>query len=172
MVRSVRWRQARSLSLWLLVCCTAAAPASNQGHVYSTWDVFEPDKCASIWLIKRYIDPKASFHFYKRGEAIEAGIPFDTPDAQFRRYQTSSTFETLLRHQGSHDPTLVYIGRLIHDIEVNIWERKALPETQDVEAELRRMIPEGDPARAVKSCLDYFDAFYRCPPGKCAARGR
>ena len=158
-----RWRL-RSLSLWgLLFCCATAKSTGSEDHIYSTWDGFEPDKCASIWLIKRHIDPEATFRFYKRGEAIEHGIAFDTPDAQFRRYQSSSTFETLLGHQGSRDPKLLYIGRLIHDMEVNIWERKALPETRDVEAELRKTVQDGDHKRAVGLCLDYFDAFYSRP---------
>jgi hypothetical protein len=145
------------LSLCLLACSAAANPPSGEGQVYSTWDVFEPDKCASIWLIKRHVDPGAVFRFYPRGEAIAEGIAFDTPDARFRRYHDRSTFETLLQHHNLDDPKARDLGRLMHDIEVNVWERKALGETREVEAALQRLLDDGTPERMVALCLDYFD---------------
>jgi len=93
---------------------------------FSTWDVFETDKCASIWLIKRFIDPKAEIRFFPHGTSITEGISFDTPEAKFRRYATKSTYETLLEHYDLKDPRLKYIGRIIHDIEVNVWEKRSI----------------------------------------------
>lgn len=164
MVQSARGRCGGLLSLCLLVASGTAEPTGDGGSVYSTWDVFEPDKCASIWLIKRHIDPGAGFRFYPRGEAIVDGIAFDTPDARLRRYQDRSTFETLLTQYQLNAPRLVYLSRLIHDMEVNIWERKALPETRDVEDELRTLLSDKDPGRLVDLCLDYFDTFRKGPP--------
>ena len=37
--------------------------------VFSTWDGFEVDKLASIWLIKRFIAPGAKVRLYPKGEA-------------------------------------------------------------------------------------------------------
>ncbi|WP_157817673.1 chromate resistance protein ChrB domain-containing protein [Candidatus Thiodictyon syntrophicum] len=141
----------------LVVWCTAAAPLRAAGQVYSTWDTLEPDKCASIWLIKRHIDARAIFRFYPHGVTIDEGIAFDTPDAKFRRYHNKSTFETLLEHHRLTDPKLRYVGRLIHDIEVNIWERKALAETHEREAALQALLAAADAERSVDLCIDYFD---------------
>jgi len=149
------------LSLYLLACGATAEPVGEAGHLYSTWDVFEPDKCASIWLIKRHVDPGSVFRFYPRDAAIEEGIAFDTPDAELRRYHDRSTFETLLAHYKLEDPTLLYLGRLIHDMEVNIWERKAVAETRDVEADLQALLGAGDAKRLVDLCVDYFDRLAR-----------
>ncbi|AUB85546.1 hypothetical protein THSYN_32040 (plasmid) [Candidatus Thiodictyon syntrophicum] len=160
MVRSLRGWPSGLLSLWLLACCAAAEPAGGEGQVYSTWDVFEPDKCASIWLIKRHIDPGAVFRFYPRGETIASGIAFDTPDATFRRYHDSSTFETLLKHYRLEGPGLAHLGRLIHDIEVNVWERKALAATREIQDELQQLLAGSDAARLVGVCLEYFDHYY------------
>jgi len=100
--------------------------AEEKELVFSTWDGFEVDKCASIWLIKRFIDENAVIKFFPKGEIIKQGIAFDTPDAIFRRYHNMSTFESLLKHYKLNDPKLIHIGKIIHDIEVNIWKKKYL----------------------------------------------
>ena len=116
------------LGVLSLAIANADAPAQNQQpQTFASWDIFEADKCASIWLIKRYISPEATILFYSRDDNPPQGILFDTPEAKFRRYHNKSTYETLLEHYELTDPTLIYIGRIIHDIEVNIWERPVHP---------------------------------------------
>ena len=136
--------------------------------VFSTWDVFETDKCASIWLIKRYIDPKAEIRFFPHGMSITKGIPFDTPEAKFRRYATKSTYETLLEHYDLKDPRLKYIGRLIHDIEVNVWEKKVYNESTKVLEAIRLIIVknEGNNKVIMEKSLEYFDALYQVSLGR------
>jgi hypothetical protein len=116
--------------------------ADTQPAIFSTWEGFEVDKCASIWLIKRFVDKDAMIKFYPKGEPITEGIPFDTPDAKFRRYHNMSTFESILRHYQLIDPSLVYMGKIIHDIEVNVWERKLMQETYRVQEEVNKIISE------------------------------
>ena len=65
---------------------TSAGPAADADHFYVTRDDFEPDKCASIWLIKRFIDPQAVFVIRPAGAPLKPGIPFDVPEAELRRY--------------------------------------------------------------------------------------
>lgn len=136
--------------------------AQQSTSVFSSWEGFEADKCASIWLIKRFIHKNAIFKFYPRSEFAMEGIPFDTPDAKFRRYHNMSTFESILQHYGLQDPVLVYIGRIMHDIEVNIWERKIMPETVKVQNDLNSIIVthKGTGEIIGKSC-SYFDSLYR-----------
>jgi hypothetical protein len=146
------------LSLLSFTSKTLAAEA-----VFSTWDVFETDKCASIWLIKRFIAPQAEIRFFPHGTSITEGIPFDTPEAKFRRYATKSTYETLLEYYDIKDPRLKYIGRLIHDIEVNIWEKKVYGESTKVMEAIRSIIVknEGNNEAVMEKSLEYFDAFYQ-----------
>lgn len=80
------------LLLYFLLLFTSAAKA----EVYVTLKGFEPDKLASIWLIKRFIDQKAEFVFLTKGDFPQEGIAFDVPDARLRRSHTRSTFETIL----------------------------------------------------------------------------
>jgi len=135
----------------------ASASSAEGGGLWSTCDVFEPDKCASVWLIKRHIDPDARFRFYPSGTLIKEGIAFDTPNAELRRYHNASTFETLTQRYELIDPRLDYLGRLMHDIEVNVWERKVLVESRKVEHALMELTRDVAPGVAIEACLTYFD---------------
>jgi len=130
--------------------------------VFSTWQGFEADKCASIWLIKRFIDKRAVIKFFPKGEIITDGISFDVPEATLRRYHNMSTFETLLKHFELHNTKLIYLGNIIHDIEINIWGKKVYSETQRVQTELFYIIESSGKSTEVvmEECLKYFDSLY------------
>jgi hypothetical protein len=135
--------------------------ANSQPQVFATWDIFEVDKCASIWLIMRFIDTEAQIRLHPKGEQIKKGILFDTPDAKFRRYHNASTYETLLRHYRIRDDRLLYIGRIVHDIEVNIWEKKVMKESAYVMSKIKDIINQSKSNREViDGSLIFFDAFY------------
>lgn len=158
--------QKQAIGLIIVLLGLLFVPAGNTREktdapqAFATWNVFEADKCASIWLIKRHISPNASIRFYDRDESPPEGILFDTPEAEYRRYHNKSTFETLLQGYALNDTTLIYIGRIIHDIEVNIWERKVMDETQKVAAEVLKIMDDKQPEKTVLACLAYFDALY------------
>lgn len=147
--------------LIILVLTPSMGIAKQQPQVFSTWEGFEADKCASIWLIKKFIDKNAMIRFYPKGETITQGIPFDTPDAKFRRYYNMSTFESLLKHYKIKDPKVNYIGRIIHDIEVNVWEKKVIKETRIVQDEVNKIIwnTTGNKEIIKKSAI-FFDLLY------------
>jgi len=153
-----------SLFLYMLIAYVVPsnALAEEKGLVFSTWEGFEVDKCASIWLIKRFIDENAVIKFFPKGEIIKEGIPFDTPDAIFRRYHNMSTFESLLKHYKLQDPKLIYIGKIIHDIEVNIWEKKVLKETLMVQDAVNKILWNvKDRNEVIQKSGNYFDSLYQ-----------
>ncbi|MHC4675450.1 MAG: chromate resistance protein ChrB domain-containing protein [Planctomycetota bacterium] len=130
--------------------------------IFSTWEGFEVDKCASIWLIKRFVDKAAIIKFFPKGEFIDQGIPFDTPDAKFRRYHNMSTYESILRYYKLNDPKVVYIGKIIHDIEVNVWERKQMKETHMVQREVNQIISNSsDNKDVIDKSIKFFDSLYQ-----------
>lgn len=132
-------------------------------HVYITWTSLEADKLASIWLIKRFIDEKAEFRFVENGTLVKNGAPFDTPDAEFRRYPNASCFESILRAYGIKDPALVKIGDITHDIEINYWQEKRFPESAVVADRVHAIIqnhPE-DPEACLPGALAFFDELLR-----------
>jgi hypothetical protein len=150
----------------LLILCPAcfnvnSGYAAERQNVFSTWEGFEVDKCASIWLIRRYIDKKAVFKFFPKGEELSEGIPFDTPYARFRRYHNMSTYESLLKHYRLRDPALVYIGKIIHDIEVNIWEKKVFEETLGVKHDIVEIILNSTGNdEIINRSIERFDSLY------------
>ncbi len=152
----------------LLICmvfvCVPSLHADETAkvHLYSTWDTMEVDKCASAWLIKRFIDKEARFTFFSEGTLITEGIPFDTPDSEFRRYHNMSTFESILQRYKIHDPALIEIGKIMHDIEVNFWAEKAQKISERVEREVKEFIMKStSPPEALQKGHVYFDRLYK-----------
>lgn len=167
MVKKMGVRILQALPAWiiLIVLIGNPGPITADSGVFSTWEGFEVDKCASIWLIQKYIDNNAEIKFYPKGERIKEGIAFDTPEAKFRRYFNRSTYETLLEHYELTDPKLIYIGKIIHDIEVNVWERKVMDETIVVQEAVLKIINEAaDNKKIIAKSRDYFNFLYESVP--------
>lgn len=161
MVYGNRLKAMGHLAFFLLTLTAATHTIGSTQALFATWEGFEADKCASVWLIRRFIASHAEIRFYPRGAPINEGIPFDTPDARLRRYHNKSTFETLLEHYALKDERLAYIGRIIHDIEVNIWEKKVMPETLQVQSEVQKIIARQENEGIIKECQAYFDQLYQ-----------
>jgi len=137
-------------------------PGKEKALVFCTWEDFEVDKCASIWLIKRHIDKNAVIKFLPKGGPIEQCIPFDIPEAKLRRYYNMSAFESMLKHYHFKDPTMIHIGKIVHDIEVNIWERKLFDETLAVQDEVLQIINQSkDSDEVIEESCKYFDELYQ-----------
>jgi hypothetical protein len=151
------------LANWCALAALAAVAAAEvePPRVFSTWDGFEVDKCASIWLIKRFVDRDATIKIVPKGEPIGEGTPFDAPEAKLRRYHNLSTFESILRAYRLVDDKLVYLGRIVHDLEINVWERKSTLEAAEVQRAVAGIIAGARGAdELIEGCLDYFDALY------------
>ena len=71
---------------------------------------------SSAWLIRRFIDPKASFAF--GGPPGKPLIPFDMFGAEFGHRGASCTFETIAQRFGIEDPAVAWLGRLVHDLDL------------------------------------------------------
>ena len=152
-----------ALACFIFININVLHVSADQKHlIFSTWEGFEVDKCASIWLINKFIDQNAEIKFYPKGKEIQEGILFDTPDAKFRRYFNMSTYESLIRHYKIKDPNLIYIGRIIHDIEINTWEKKVLKETCTVRDAVNKIIWETNKNdKLIKKINQYFDSLYK-----------
>jgi len=81
------------------------------------------DRCASIWLIKSFIDKEAVFEFISRESEIPAGaVAFTLPKAELKPTETQTTFEMLIQHYDVSDPVVLEIGRIIRDFEIDADE--------------------------------------------------
>jgi hypothetical protein len=78
------------------------------------------DRIASVWLIRRFIDPQARFKFVPaKGYLPESGeLRFDMFDAEFTHVGDRCTFEVLAERMRLDDPALGAIGEIIHDLDL------------------------------------------------------
>ena len=137
----------------------ALGVSAENETVFSTWEGLEADKCASIWLIKRFISPDAKIYFSPRNSEIDGGILFDIPGAKLSRRYNKSTFETLLENYKVNDSGAIYIGKIIHDVEVNMWGEKLFSETEKVKSDIAEGLSQESNNPTVY-CINYFDQFH------------
>lgn len=77
------------------------------------------DRCASAWLIRRFIDPRARFGFREPDAKLRGGIAFDMAGAEFGHQGEDCTFETLMKRFGlDADASLRAIAEIVHDIDL------------------------------------------------------
>lgn len=149
--------------MWVLVLGVVGLGwiGEARSETYVTWENLEIDKCASAWLIQRFIDPEAEFRFVPKGSIITEGIPFDVPEAEIRRYHNMSAFEYLLKEYGLDEPGLVKLGAIIHDIEINYWGKKAVEESLEINERIIEVIRASESAeQALDACFSVFDGLY------------
>jgi hypothetical protein len=77
------------------------------------------DRLASAWLIKRFIDPKATIRWLPTPHDCPAdALGFDFDGATFSHVGNWVTFEVLLRSFDLHDPALGRIASIVHYLDV------------------------------------------------------
>jgi hypothetical protein len=77
------------------------------------------DRCASAWLIRRFIDPKARFAFAPEDKVPPRAVPFDMfHERGFGHRGADCTFETLEKEFRIRDPRVTVIGQMIHDADL------------------------------------------------------
>lgn len=74
------------------------------------------DRMSSAWLIRRFIDSKATFGFVDRPGSSD--VPFDMYVGDFSHRGHLCTFEVLARDFGIADPTVEHLGRIVHDLDM------------------------------------------------------
>ncbi len=94
--------------------------ADYRNRVWATRKGIHIDRMGSAWLIKRFIDPDATFKFVPaRGYRPEKDeIRFDMFDAEFTHEGDRCTFEVLVAHLTPSVNALRAIAEIIHDIDL------------------------------------------------------
>ena len=78
------------------------------------------DRMASAWLIKRFIDPDATFGFTaeRHYEPKSGELRFDMYDAEYTHDADRCTFEVLLDLVEKKDAGLHAIAEMVHDLDI------------------------------------------------------
>jgi hypothetical protein len=74
------------------------------------------DRMSSAWLIRRFIDPAATFDFVTA--PAHGDIAFDMYEGDFGHQGSLCTFETLARRFGVTAPSVQRIGQIVHDLDM------------------------------------------------------
>jgi hypothetical protein len=87
-----------------------------QGKKWATRKGPRLSTIAGAWVIRKFIDPKAEFIFFKVGEEIPVeAVPFDMPGAEFGQHGEDCTMETFLRKFAIKNPAAWELSRIVHD---------------------------------------------------------
>ena len=119
------------------------------------------DRLASIWLIKRFVDPKARFLFIDEGEAIEGATGFDMYGGEFTHQGEDCTFETMIRQFGlSDDAGLRALSEIIHDIDLKD-DKFNRTEAAGLSSVIRGLAESlKDDRKLAQTCHPIFDGLY------------
>jgi len=154
---------------------TVLAPAAFRNRRWVTRPRPGVDRMASAWLIRRFIDPHATFAFVER--PADADIPFDMYTGQFTHHGTSCTFETLVQRFAIEDAAVARMARIVHDLDMK-ETRYGCPETPAVERLIDGLRASyTDDQRLLEQGIVMFEALARsfatsAPPAPSATSAR
>jgi hypothetical protein len=119
------------------------------------------DRCASAWLIRRFIDRRARFGFAAEGGNMRSGIPFDMAGADFGHHGEDCTFETLMKRFGlDGDAAVCAIAEIVHDIDLKDG-KFGRAEAAGVNVVLRGLMERiRDDHRLLRETAPVFDGLY------------
>jgi hypothetical protein len=139
-------------------------PAYVGSSLYTTWNVLDPDRLAATWVLKRFVDPRARFHFVAPFSRIPYGTPFDTPEAAIRRGSTRAVTEVLMAmHHLEGDESLKWLARMAHLYEITPWRLPSDPQAQRFGQVLMAAAgpcSPADPWPCVERAFHHLDAWY------------
>ncbi len=97
------------------------------------------DRTACVWLVRRFVDPEATFSFFgDPSEAPEEAELFDVAGARLSHHGEDCSFETFLKEYDLDDPVLGEIAEIIHDADL-MDEKYGRPESEGLDAIVRGM---------------------------------
>jgi hypothetical protein len=135
---------------------------SLQGRIWVTRANVHVDRMASAWLIRRWVDPEATFKWVAdRNYRPAAGeIRFDMYQAEFTHEGDQCTFEVLLGRLELKDAALSAIAEIIHDLDLKDQKfgRKETAGVQQLLAGIVASQPSDD--TRIERAANLFDDLY------------
>ena len=134
-----------------------------EGRVWATRRGVHIDRIASAWLIRRFLDPKASFRFIdpKEEKRGPEEIRFDIVGGDFTHEGDRCTFETLARRTGLLDPALRAVAEIVHDVDLKDG-KFGRPEAAGVEQLILGIVRNhADDGARLERGFELFDHLHR-----------
>jgi hypothetical protein len=139
-------------------------PKDYLGRTWATRQHMWIDRVCSVWLIRRFIDPKAKFVWLKRIEdRPKRALGFDFDGAEFSHVDSKVTFEVLLASFGLEgDVGLARLGTLVHFLDVGGVPVPEAPGIAAIVSGARSLAPDDDALlQSVAPALDSLYQTYR-----------
>jgi hypothetical protein len=90
------------------------------------------DRMASAWLIRRFIDPDATFGFVPNARAVtDDVVAFDMFGVEFSHHGDDCAFEVLRERFGIHDEAVGRLAMIVHDLDLKDG-RYSVPEAPTI----------------------------------------
>ena len=93
-------------------------PKKFLGRTWITRPRPQVDRVASAWLIRRFIEPKATFIFGNDPTTDPTAIPYDMFEVEFSHHGNDCTFETLVKRFTLTDPAVLKMAEMVHDSDL------------------------------------------------------
>jgi hypothetical protein len=122
------------------------------------------DRIASAWLIKRFIDPEATFVFAEPAEFPSDAIAFDAPGAELSHHGEDCTFETLVKRAGLRDRRLVRLAEIVHEADLRDGKYPH-EEARGIDAAIRALLAASpDDHQVLAHGTTLFEGLYATTP--------
>jgi hypothetical protein len=117
-----------------------------------TREKIKVDRVACPWLIKKFVDPEAEFHFVPadqvKSEAARLGAtPFDVAGVELGHHGKECSFEAILKKYGlERDPALALLGKIVNgaDTDNTLWNQPEGPGLEAIAEGFRHLGFRGD----------------------------
>ena len=122
------------------------------------------DRIACPWLVRRFIDPAAEFHFVPAGDVLAfAGqhdaIPFDVPGVAYTHDGAQCSFDAFIARHDLHDPALARLALIVSAADTGALDLAAqAPGLLAVSLGLSRVFDDDD--AQLRAGLLVYDALY------------
>jgi hypothetical protein len=118
------------------------------------------DRAACAWLIRRFIDPEATFVFVDDPDDIPPDATgFDIRGVDLTHHDGDCSFETFLRRYELEEDALRAIARVVHEADL-ADERFVAPEAPGLDAVVRGLSFVYDDEEVLASTWPVFEGLY------------
>jgi len=139
--------------------------AAYQGRIWATRKRPWVDRLACAWLIRRFIDPKATILWLASpADCPEGALGFDFDGATFSHVGTRVSFEVILASFGLDQAELQRLGQLVHYLDAGGVQPPEAAGVESILAGLRSAI--ADDNQLLHSASAIFDGLLLSFKGK------
>jgi hypothetical protein len=118
------------------------------------------DRAGCAWLIRRFIDPDATFVFVDDPDDLpQDATPFDIRGVELSHHGSDCSFETILRRYDLDDPALWDVARIVHEADV-ADDRYDAPEAAGLDVICRGLSMVRPDPELLEIAAAIFDGLY------------